>query len=67
MRDFRVPGMLDGHESPSLPRKPVQPSDIIITVMMYTRLLLVGLVGPTGKPYNKHVFLNQATCVLMER
>jgi len=31
IQDFRMPGMLDGRESPTLSRKPVQPSDVIIT------------------------------------
>ena len=32
IHDFRMPGMLEGQESPILSRKPVQPSDVIITV-----------------------------------
>ena len=32
MQDFRMPGMLEGQESPMLSRKPVEPSDVIITV-----------------------------------
>lgn len=31
IHDFRMPGMLEGQESPILSRKPVQPSDVIIT------------------------------------
>ena len=32
IHDFRMPGMLEDQESPILSRKPVQPSDVIITV-----------------------------------
>ena len=35
LQDFRMPGMLDdGRESAALTRQPVQPSDVIIMVMI---------------------------------
>ena len=45
-----MPGMLEGQESPILSRKPVQPSDVIITVKN-----LKNLIFPNGVSKQKKV------------